>query len=332
MKPIPRTQYQINLSLSPKLEHNNNIYNQTGYYPVFGYPEFLLFDNRLKEYGFTDYAIAEAKNILGLESFGDISMLVIMDTTAKNSPSIMDYNDILSSRALLLTKIEDRSNDPYAILDMLINTFNTYQELNQLGTLDQMYDYLEQWRDDYWPILGKNMYLDEFMNEMFYLNMYVFKLQLGFGLDRIHNHTVFSLDPYYNNEPYLLCESNSILKTHPYFQNKLKLELKNPGFDNIYNYLYKYLKKEKPYPTKFIQSQEDLFNPELLRMVYDKDNDLVERERKDYLENYNKILGIKIEPNIGFSKPNTIFPGITVEYYQDESGDIKGRLIGELEE
>jgi hypothetical protein len=332
MKPIPRTQHLIEYTQGKYFQYFQETNGDGVNYPMFGYPEFLLYDNRLKEYGFTDYAIAEAKSILGLESFGDISMLVFMETTAKNCPSIMDFNGILSSKALLLTKIEGRSNDPYAIFDMLINTFNTYQELNQLGTLDHMYDYLEKWRLEYWLILGKNFYLDYFSYLSLYLSIFIFDRQFGLNLIEKETFSVHSIDPFFFHLPYILCESNSILRTHRYFQDKLKLELKNPGFDNIYNHLYKYLKKEKPYPTKFIQSLEDLSNPELLRKVYDKDNDLVERERKDYLENYNKILGIKIETNIGFSKPNTIFPGITVEYYQDESGDIKGRLIGELEE
>ena len=160
MKPISRVQYPINYRHSEMQQIIQDSINTTGYYPVFGYPEFLVYDNRLLEYGFTEYAISEVKKILGIELFGDSSMLVFMETTAKNCPSKMDYNGILSSRALLITKIEGRGNDPYAILDMLINTFNTYHELNQLGKLDQMYDYMEKWRVEYWPLLGKSIYLD----------------------------------------------------------------------------------------------------------------------------------------------------------------------------
>ena len=167
---------------------------------------------------------------------------------------------------------------------------------------------------------------------MLYLSIFIFKKQLGLFVDQAIDVPVFSIQPFFRSEPYILCEENSILRTHPYFQGKLKIEMNNPSYDTIYTYLYRYLKEAKPYSTKFVKSKMDLYNPEILKKVFDKENELVETERIDYLENYGKILGIKIEPNVGFSRPNTLFPGVIVEYYQDESGEIVGRLHGKLEE
>jgi hypothetical protein len=80
MKPIPRTQHLLEYTQGKYSQYFQETIGNVVNYPMFGYPEFLLYDNRLKEYGFTDFAINEAKGILGLESFGDLSMYETIKT------------------------------------------------------------------------------------------------------------------------------------------------------------------------------------------------------------------------------------------------------------
>ena len=333
MKPIPRTHYDIDFEYSENLAEFEKEYQLTGHYPVFAYSEFLIYDNRLREFGFTDYAINEAKNILGVESFGDEKMLVFMNTTAKNAPGMMVYDDIFSYSALMLTKIDNRGNDPYAILDMLINVFNTYNVLNQLGSLDAMYDYLEKWRIEYLPIIGKNYYLDCAAYGMLYQKVLIFSHLFGLEKSNTIQAFAFSKNPFYYKHIYVYCENNSILRTHPYFQNKLKIQLINPGLDNIYKWFYTYLKTIKPFPTRFLKSHIQLYSPEVLRRVYELEDKLIEERRVYLLMKYNEILYCRFdEPNYGFTQPNPIFPGITVKYHKDENGNITGELVGKLED
>ncbi|MGL4759178.1 MAG: hypothetical protein ACRCXZ_07595, partial [Patescibacteria group bacterium] len=114
MKPIPRTQYKLEYQETGNFPKFLEEYKRTGYYPVYAFSEFLLYDNRLREFGFTDYAIQESKRILGIDSFGVESMLVFMDTSAKNTPGIMTYDRFYCYCGLMLTKIDNRANDPYA--------------------------------------------------------------------------------------------------------------------------------------------------------------------------------------------------------------------------
>ena len=331
MKSIPRIIKQVErvtLGEAPMLYQQ---YLDTGIHIPRSSPYFALYETRLIEYGFTNEAIAGAKKILGIDSFGDRKLIIIAEYFF-GEPS--HYDDFLSYNALIITKIKGRYNDPYAILDMLINTFNQFDIINQAFTIEQKYDYLEKWREEYFPILGKNYYLDCYSQKLLYLNNSIFKFQFSEMKISSPRSWCYSINPNYEYMPYLFCEEDSIFRTHPYLKDKIKMEMVKAGDEYIYKRLYKILKGWKEeIKSSFIKSNKDLRDPIKLRRVYENWNEFLSKEILNDIAEHKNILGFSFHSDDrGFSIPNNIFPGIRVIYHQAEDGTITSEIVGKLEE
>ena len=331
MKPLSRTIQPVERTTHGQGPILYQQYLDTGIHLPVSSPYFALYETRLIEYGFTEEAIEGAKKILGIESFGD-RKIIIIGQYFWGEPT--HYDDFLSYNALLLTKIKGRSSDPYAILDMLIETFNHFQSINCAFTLDQKYDYLEKWREEYYPFLGKNYYLDCYAYRLLYVEIDIFKNQFKGKEKSIPHGACYSINPNYECLPYLFCEDDSIFRTHPYFKDKIKMEMVKAGEEYIYKRLYKILKGWKDQiKSSFIKSNKDLRDPTKLRRVYENWNEFLDQHRISVYNEHKKVLGFRFHSDdYAFSTPNNIFPGIRVIYLQAEDGTITSEIIGKLEE